>query len=344
MARRDVIAIGGSAGALDAMLAVVAGLSPDFGGNVFVVSHIGTHRSRLPELLSRAGPVPARHPEDGELIVPGTVYIAPPDRHMLVSGDAIRLSRGPRQHYTRPAIDPLFRSVAQALGPRVIGVVMSGSGNDGAAGLRVIKGVGGIAVIQRPAEALYPDMPRNAAKAVSADHTVGIDEFPGLLSRLSAERVDVSTARATREADTMMEQLERPVALTCPECGGALRRVGNGPLLEFRCHTGHHFGIGEVVDGQRSALEEALVTAVRVLNERSELCRQMMESARSAGRDMGVAHWERLRAEADEQLEVLIRFLERQPPPAEAEPNNGPAAAAPGKVPLLAAKSCPDAE
>ncbi|MGE0258465.1 MAG: chemotaxis protein CheB [Alphaproteobacteria bacterium] len=325
-ARRDVIAIGGSAGALDVMLAVVGGLPADFGGNVFVVSHIGAHRSHLPQLLSRAGPLPASHPEDGETIRPGVVYIAPPDRHMLVLGHAIRLSRGPRQHFTRPAINPLFHSVARNFGPRAIGVVLSGTGSDGATGLHAIRQAGGLAVIQDPATALYPDMPRNAARAVRPNHLVAIDELPGLLMRFAAETVEVPARRAGEEADKMMEKLERPVALTCPECGGALRRTGDGPLEEFRCHTGHHFGVGEVADGQRSTLDEALVIAVRVLNERVELCRQMMESARAAGRDLGVAYWQRLRGEADEQLQVLVRFLERQPPPAEAEPNNGPPA------------------
>ena len=109
-ARRDVIAIGGSAGAIDAILALVTDLPHDFAGTVFLVSHIGSHRSYLPELLSRAGALPARHAEDGEKIRPGTVYIAPPDRHMLVFKKAIRLSRGPRQHFTRPAIRPRRRA------------------------------------------------------------------------------------------------------------------------------------------------------------------------------------------------------------------------------------------
>ena len=332
-ARRNVIAIGGSAGALDAILALVTGLPPDFAATIFLVSHIGSHRSYLPELLSRAGPLPVRHAEDGEKIRPGTVYVAPPDRHMLVFKEAIRLSRGPRQHFTRPAIDPLFRSAALAFGPRVIGVVLSGTGSDGARGLREIQQAGGIAVIQRPSQALYPEMPRNAIKAVHAENIVGIDELPLLLVRLSAETVEVPAAATAGEEDTTMEQFERPVALTCPECGGAMRRSGNGPVEEFRCHTGHRFGVGEVADGQRSALEEALVTAVRVLNERAELCRQMMDNASAAGRDMGVAYWQRLKREADEQLGVLVRFLEHQPPPAEAEPNGEPAVAEADKNP-----------
>ena len=110
-----------------------------------------------------------------------------------------------------------------------------------------------------------------------------------------------------------MDQFERPVALTCPECGGALRRI-DGKLPEFRCHTGHHFGAIEIADGQGSALEEALGVAVRVLNERAELCRQMKESASAGGRRLGVRYWERLTNEAEEQLEILVRFLERQPP------------------------------
>jgi two-component system chemotaxis response regulator CheB len=331
--RRDMIAIGGSAGALDAMLACVAGLPADFSGSVFVVSHIGPFRSHLPELLSRAGKLPARHSEEGEAILPGIVYVAPPDRHMLVYGNEIRLSRGPRQHFTRPAINPLVRSVAQSFGKRAIGVVLSGTGSDGATGLRDIQQAGGLTIVQHPGAALYPDMPRNAVRAVRPDHLVGIDELAALLARLSAETVEVSVARTAEEAGMMMELFERPVALTCPECGGSVRRIGNGPTAEFRCHTGHNFGVDEIADGQRSSLEEALVVAVRVLNERVELCRQMMESARAARRDMGMAYWEKLKREADEQLEVLVRFLERQPLPAEAEPNGEPAAAADRKSP-----------
>jgi two-component system chemotaxis response regulator CheB len=314
---RNVIVVGGSAGSLDAMLTIAAGLPRAFAGSVFVVSHIGPHRSHLPELLSRSGPLPAKHPEDGEPISPGLIYVAPPDRHMLVRPDVIRLSRGPRQHFTRPAVNPLFRSAAQTFGPRVIGIVLSGAGSDGAAGLGQVKRAGGIAVVQDPATALYPEMPRSAGTAVPPDHVVGAGELPALLLRLSLQMVEAPVATTM---STEIEGLEEPVALTCPECGGAVRRVGNGLLAEYRCHTGHRFSGTEMATEQSDGLDRAVGVAVRVLNERVELCRQMQDGARAAGRDLGVAHWQRLKAEAEDQLQILMRFLERRPAPTDTDP------------------------
>ena len=310
--RRNVVAIGGSAGALDAMLAIVAAFPPDYDGNIFVVSHIGANMSHLPALMAAAGPLRARHPEDGEAIRPGIVYVAPPDRHMLVRPDHIRLSRGPRQHFTRPAIDPLFRSAAESFGPRVVGVVLSGTGGDGTAGLEAIREAGGTTVIQRPSDALYPEMPRSAAAAVAIDHVCSVVELPVLLRRLSSEPVAAGFHHA-QLARTAMDELERPVALTCPECGGALREAGSAKVKEYRCHIGHRFSPEEVLSGQSNGVEEAVGVAVRVLNERIELCRQMAENARRNGRSLGVAHWQRLHNEADAQLSVLRRFLAQQP-------------------------------
>ncbi len=297
MARRDVIAVGGSAGALDAMLASVAGLPPDFGGSVFVVSHIGSHRSHLPEVLSHAGPLPARHAQDGETIRPGIIYIAPPDRHMLVSRDAIRLSRGPRQHFTRPAIDPLFRSLAQAFGPRVVGVVLSGIGSDGARGLREIQQAGGVAVIQEPCRG-----------AISRDAAQRRRGGAGRSCRRQATNCRVCCCACRRRRCMFRKprrpgkragswsQFERPIALTCPECGGALRRT-DGKLPEFRCHTGHHFGATEIADGQRSALEEC--------------ARRRGAGAQRAGRAVPPDDGERARRRARSRCRLLGAAEER---------------------------------
>jgi len=311
-ARRDIIVVGGSAGALDVMLDIARALPGDFSGSVFIVSHIGANRSHLPELLSGAGRLPATHPRNGEPIRPGHIYIAPPDCHMLVEDGHVRLSRGPRQHFTRPAVDPLFRSAAEAFGARVIGVVLSGTGNDGAAGLEKIAQAGGITMVQNPRTALYPEMPHNAA-AVGVDHLADRGELPALLTRVSAEPVAVSPRPAAKHKRVAMEELERPLALTCPECGGALREAGSTAVKEYRCHIGHRFGAEEVLTGQLEEVDRALGVAVRVLNERLELCRQMGENARNGGRTMGVKHWQRLQAEAEDQLEVLQRFLARPP-------------------------------
>ena len=320
--RRDIIVVGGSAGALDAMLAVASAFDAAFTGSIFVVSHIGANRSHLPDLLSNAGTLPAKHPESGEAVQPGTIYVAPPDRHMLVEAGRIRLSRGPRQHFTRPAVDPLFRSAAQEYGPRVIGIVLSGTGSDGAIGLSAIKRAGGIAIVQEPHSSLYPEMPRAAAEAVEVDLIVGREEMPELLRRLSAEAVTM--AAPILKTSKKMDERERPIALTCPECGGALREdTGNG-VKHYRCHIGHHFAAEEVLTGQLQAVDHAVGVAVRVLNERVELCRHMADNARAGGRKMGVDHWKRLEKEAEDELTVLQRFLNRQPIPSASEADADP--------------------
>jgi two-component system, chemotaxis family, protein-glutamate methylesterase/glutaminase len=322
-AYRDIIAIGGSAGALAAILDIAGAFPREFAGSILVVSHIGPNRSRLPELLASAAQLPAAHAEDGEPIRPGRIYAAPPDRHMTVEDGHIRLSRGPRQHYTRPAINPLFRSAAEFFGPRVIGVVLSGTGSDGVAGLDQIQRAGGLAVIQDPRDALYPDMPQSAAVAVQPHHLASRDELPDLLRRLSGEKVATRAPAATRQRSPDMDQLERPIALTCPECGGALRESGGTAIKEYRCHTGHRFGPKEVLDGQIEEVEHAFGVAERVLNERVELCRHMAGDARAGGRAMGVTHWDRLQKEAEEQLHVVRQFLARAPGHAIEEQGNG---------------------
>jgi two-component system chemotaxis response regulator CheB len=117
----------------------------------------------------------------------------------------------------------------------------------------------------------------------------------------------------SRQTSTELDELERPVALTCPECGGALREVEGTAVKQYRCHTGHGFGAEEVLDGQIEEVDHALGVALRVLNERIELCRRMTEDARAGGRSLGLAHWERLKHEAEEQFCVLQQFLARSP-------------------------------
>jgi two-component system, chemotaxis family, protein-glutamate methylesterase/glutaminase len=180
----DIVVIGGSAGALDAMLSLVERLPEDYRGSLFIVSHVGVNPSQLPGLLTEAGPLPANHAVHEEKIRPGHIYVAPPDRHLLLADHRMLLSALPREHFTRPAADPLFRSAARAFGQRVVGVVLSGIGNDGAAGLNDIRRAGGLTIVQDPAEAAYPEMPETALRAGRVDHVLPSRNLAELLTSL----------------------------------------------------------------------------------------------------------------------------------------------------------------
>src|SRR5688572_11570392 len=190
MATHDIIVIGGSAGAVEALTRLVAGLPADLPAAVFIAIHTTpTTPSLLPKILSRAGPLPAAHPRDGDGIERGRIYIPPPDHHLLLDEDRVRIVRGPKENGHRPALDPMFRTAAVRYGRRVVGVVITGMLDDGTAGLLAIKQRGGIAVVQNPNEALFPGMPLSAIQNVDVDHVLHLNEIPPLLARLAGEPV-----------------------------------------------------------------------------------------------------------------------------------------------------------
>jgi two-component system, chemotaxis family, protein-glutamate methylesterase/glutaminase len=187
LSRHDMIVIGASAGGVEALMTLVHTLPAHFPASVFVVLHIPAHKtSTLPTLLCRAGPLCAFHPIDHALIEQQLIYVAPPDCHLLVEVGQVRLSKGLKEKWSRPAIDPLFRSAAHAYGPRVIGVILTGSLDDGTAGLLAVKRNGGVAIVQDPASALYPAMPRSALSSVTVDYIVPLSGIAPLLVRLVA--------------------------------------------------------------------------------------------------------------------------------------------------------------
>jgi chemotaxis response regulator CheB len=184
-----VVAIGASFGGVAALQEIAAGLDPNAPAAYFVVLHVGPYRSRLPSVLNMAGMVPAQFAEHGALIVPRRIFVAPPDHHLVLSEDRMFLSRGPRENRSRPAIDPLFRSVAHRFDGRAVGVVLTGLFNDGTAGLREIAMCRGVTVVQDPGEAECPDMPASAIRHVAVDHWLPVAAIPPLLSTLAREIV-----------------------------------------------------------------------------------------------------------------------------------------------------------
>ena len=182
-----IIVIGASAGGVEAISQVVRELPADVPAAVCVVLHFpASGTSVLPSILARVGSLPAAHAVDGEPIQPGRIYVAPPDRHLIVRQERVELSIGPKENNHRPAVDVMFRTAARSHGPRVIGVVLSGTLDDGTVGLAAIRKQRGIAVVQDPEDALYPGMPRSALENVGGDHVLPVAGIGALLGRLAS--------------------------------------------------------------------------------------------------------------------------------------------------------------
>jgi two-component system chemotaxis response regulator CheB len=300
MARRDIVVIGASAGGVEALSQFVHRLPADLPAAVYVVLHVSPHgTSLLPSILTRNGPLQARHPADGELIRPGTIAVAPPDFHLLLEPDGVRLSRGPRENAYRPAVDVLFRTAARSFGPRVIGVVLSGTLDDGAAGLAAIQSRGGLALVQDPDDALYPGMPRSALESVRADHCQPVTALAATVARLVREEVPVNaddpgegemememeSEIAAFELDALQDEQRpgTPSGFGCPDCGGALWELSDGELVRFRCRVGHAWTANSLLAEQAEGVESALWTAFRALEERAALCHRIAERMRRRG-------------------------------------------------------------
>jgi two-component system chemotaxis response regulator CheB len=299
-----IVVIGGSAGSINALKAILQGLPENFPAAVLAVTHIGSRESILPSLLEHCSALPVRHAVQGEPIVPGHVLIAPSDLHLTVAESGGRayaqLSRGPKENHARPAIDPLFRSAAAACRADAIAVVLSGFLDDGTVGLQAIKASGGIAIAQDPDSAEAPDMPASAIEHATVDFVRRVEEIAPtlveLVGRHTAGRDAAAAAHARTELqdwinvenrmfeeDTNMEELDRigsRVPLTCPECGGAIWELRQAGPLRYRCHTGHAFTAKVLAALQGSEIEEAMWAAVRALHEQAQLFRQLDRNSR----------------------------------------------------------------
>ena len=191
--RRDVVVVGASAGGLEALTTLLGKLPADFEAATLIVLHRHPFfGGPLRDVLGRRSLLPIVEPRGGEPITPRTVYIAPRDHHMTVDRSAVRLDRGPKQHYTRPAVDPLFASAADVYGPRVVGVLLSGGGEDGVTGMIAIKRAGGVGLVQDPSEAMHASMPLAAILNDHVDGVLPVAEIARILAALAAGRTEES--------------------------------------------------------------------------------------------------------------------------------------------------------
>lgn len=296
---KDRIVMGASAGGLPVLEEIVGGLPRDLQGSVFIVMHLqAATRSRLCEILQKRTPLAVRVGHDGEEIRPGHIYVARPDHHLLVNGETMRVTRGPRENRARPSVDTLFRSAAYAYGSRTVGVVLSGALDDGTAGLWAIKDRGGTTIVQDPARAEHSSMPESAVRHVRIDHVLAVPDIAPLLVRLSREKCDgIDDPPASKEMDIENKiaheakglqlgvmDLGPKTAYTCPECHGVLVKLKEGGLPRFRCHTGHAYSISTLMAEVTESVEHRLWDGIRAIEEGMMLLQEAAAHARSDGR------------------------------------------------------------
>ncbi len=315
--------IGASAAGLAALVEVCAALPENFPAPVLVVLHIGAHRSQLPAMLNRRCALKARFATDGECVQPGRIYVAAPDHHLLLMADTMSVLRGPKENWTRPAIDPLFRSAAQHWGARAIGVLLAGRMVDGCAGLRAIKAHGGVAIVQDPRTAKEASMPRSALDHVAVDLCLPPADIPAHLLRLARGPVapPAATTRPYGElragAHFGADEVERPdrsSTMACPACGDAMQECADGPAWQYSCQRGHVFSGPSLAGAQAAESDEALRDEVRALQRREVLLRRLAAVARASGREREAQAGEKRADELLARLAHHMRLLEAEGP------------------------------
>jgi two-component system chemotaxis response regulator CheB len=339
----DIVVVGASAGGVEALTRLVAGLPPALPAALFVVLHMPLDaRSMLPAILARAGPLPAAAATDGESIAHARISVAPPNHHLLLEPGRVRVLIGPTENGVRPAVDPLVRSAAHAYGPRVAGVVLSGALDDGTAGLQTIQRLGGTTIVQDPADALVPGMPGSALAQVAVDHCLPAAEIGPLLARLATMPARPSavlphagarayyqippppwTARAPREEGAPMtahgqqawppekgvKQEGNASGYSCPDCDGSLWEARDDGVVRFECRIGHRYTLESLLSLQGRRLEDAIWVAINALEERAALLRKQSLRVGQRGHNALEARFAAQAEEMEDHAETIRRTL-----------------------------------
>ena len=324
---RDIVVIGGSAGAIEALSKLVSFLPAELDAALFVVVHtFPVGESLLPSILGRESRMLAKVPEDGEAIECDRIYVAPRDCHMLLEPGRIKLNSGPKESGHRPAIDPLFRSAAHAYGEKVVGVVLSGTLDDGSTGLRVIRRHGGTAMVQDPGEALFPQMPRNAIEAAHPQHVAPVEQMAWLIanhtrkSRKGGEiQLAVDTSISPNGGQTPIGADDvpgTPTGIACPECHGVIWAAADEDGPEFRCRVGHAYSADALLEAHSESVEGALWAGARALEEQASLSKHLARKAERRGDHLSAARLSERSKNAEQQAGMIeTMLLKRTPQP-----------------------------
>jgi two-component system, chemotaxis family, protein-glutamate methylesterase/glutaminase len=337
-----LVVIGGSAGAIRPLREILGGLPAGLPATVCVVIHMPDDSpSALARVLGRAGHLDAVFADDGLPLEVGRIAVAPPGNHLLVHDGSLMLSQGARENGTRPAIDPLFRSAARALGADVVSVLLSGTLDDGSAGTAAIRAAGGTTIAQEPSEADFPDMPRHAIETGTVVAVLSVEEIPGAIvsaihviqdRRLEADGADGDSGHVLavepgdrpvgepvgdpvdRGAHGPAADLEPPASpFACPSCGGVLYE--RTPPEQFLCRVGHRFAPEALRAGQEAVIEEALWTALRTLEESASLAARLRDRAAVRGQEHLEQRFEARHTGARERADRIRLLIEGRTDP-----------------------------
>jgi two-component system chemotaxis response regulator CheB len=290
---RDVIVIGTSEGGLEAIDQLIAQLPAALPASIVIVQHMGPGNSGEPLLrrLARHRAFRPKLAKDGERLKPRQIYIAPPDNHLLIKKGQLLVTKGAAENRHRPGIDPLFRSAAVSYGARVIAVALTGTLDDGTAGLIAVKRCGGLTVVQDPRDAAYSGMPLSALDHANVDYCVPIAEMGPLLTSLVSKprgrnkavpadvRSEAEIAERVLSDIAQVNGLGEQVPYNCPGCGGVLWKIDGPGEKRYRCHTGHSFSALSLLTSQSEKIEEILWISLRMFEERKNLLTSMTKDA-----------------------------------------------------------------
>ena len=277
----DIIVIGASAGGIEALKEITSNLAPDLNAAIFIVVHISPDSSGLlPNILNRHSKLPAHQAEDGEAIRPGRIYVAPPDRHLLLERDEVRVVHGPRHNRHRPAIDLLFRTAARNFAERVVGVVLTGFLDDGSSGLLAIHNADGATIVQSPDDAEVASMPKNALEQVQPDYCVPLVDIAEIINRLAG----VEAKPMARRSNHKQKSEKKQTPFTCPDCHGTIWEVDENGEIRFECRVGHSYSPEGMFQANDEDVERSMWVALRSLEESAALERRLADMAQKRSR------------------------------------------------------------
>jgi two-component system chemotaxis response regulator CheB len=326
MSNRDILAIGTSAGGVEALRFLASQMPQDFPASILMVIHLSAQfESTMDAILTQAGPLPACFAADGMTLERGHIYLAPPNSHMLADGEELSLGQGPRENNSRPAIDPMFRSVALCCGPRAVGVVLTGTLGDGASGLHTLQQCGAVTVVQDPSDAAYAGMPEAALTKLKPDHVASLAGMPALFQRLvrgpagtdqratSATNLvyEVELAKGKTGSMSKMDEIGRRSVLACPDCHGIMWEIQEGDLLRYRCHVGHAYTAELMGLALDENLQRAFSSSLRAMDERIALVGKLGKQAEQAGRPHLAESWRKKLVEYHQEAEILRDAVRR---------------------------------